>query len=171
MTKTAEKKLRLTAYNKDVQRYVKNGGGCSKAKKRIILETIEESVTNRGISFEKLFPKRTKRHEVLDYIIFQLSGSGICNVDSKTISEKVGCTARTVFNTVKNIKETKEILVCGLADGKNKYVFVLKSHPNLKIILKKVFFLENAEQIAKEITEQKNFEIVSNLSLVADKSR
>jgi hypothetical protein len=170
MTITAEKPLHLTAYNKDVQRFIMHGGSCSTVKKRTILEAIEESVINGGISFEKLFPPKTKRQEVLDYIIFLLSGSGICKVNSKTIAEKVGCTVRTVSNAVKNIKETKEILVCGLADGKNKYVFVLKSHPNFKSILKEVFFLDNAEQIAETISEQQNRESVGTLSVVTEKS-
>jgi len=169
MTITAEKTLRLTAYNKDVQRFVMHGGSCSTVKKRTILEAIEESVINAGISFEQLFPAKTKRQQVLDYIIFLLSGSGICKVESKTIAEKVGCTVRTVSNTVKNIKETKEVLVCGLADGKNKYVFVLKSHPNFKCILKEVFFLDNAEQMTEQISEQRNRESVGTVSVVTEK--
>ena len=55
-------------------------------------------------------------------------------------------------DTVRALKQTGEILVAGLADGKNKYVFVLKTHPNFTI-MKEVFYI-NANQIAERTAEQ-----------------
>lgn len=146
----------LTAYNKDVQRYIQHGGRSGTKLKKSIIATIEESVIKAGISFESLFPSKTKRKAVMDEIIFLLSGPGICKVESKTLAKKVGCSVRTVSDAVKNLKKTGEVLVCGLADGKNKYVFVLKSHPNFKSIMKEVFFIENAEHTSGQIAEQEN---------------
>lgn len=168
MTITVDKNILLTAYNKDVQRYLT--GGCTTAKKNIILSYIEEKVISVGKSFEKLFPSKSKRNQVMDNILFLISGTGICKVESKTLAEKVGCSVRTVSDAIKNLKETGEILVGGLADGKNKYVFVLKSHPNFKAILKEVFFIDNAEQIAEQIAEQKNLETVGAVSVEGVKS-
>lgn len=160
----------LTAYNKDVQRYIQHGERSGTNLKNSILAAIEESVINAGISFESLFPSKTKRKAVLDEIMFLLSGPGICKVESKTLAKKVGCSVRTVFDAVKNLKETEEVLVCGLADGKNKYVFVLKSHPNFKSIMKEVFFIEDAEQIAGQIAEQENAENVNSTGLDEEKT-
>lgn len=150
MTETMNK---FTAYNQDVQRYMMNGG-CNTIRKTTILETIEQAVIMAGASFEKLFPAKSKRQAVLDEVIYYLSGSGICKVAASTLAEKVGASVRTVSAAVKSMKETGEIIVAGLADGKNKYVFVLKSHPNFKNIMKEVFFVDYAEQIAEQIAEQ-----------------
>lgn len=159
MTMTTTNTL-LTAYNKDVQRFINYAERCSTRLKKNIMTAIEETVLKTGISFESLFPARTKRKAVLDEILFLLSGPGICKVESKTLAKKVGCSVRTVFDAVKNLKETGEVLVCGLADGKNKYVFVLKSHSNFESIMKEVFFIENSEQIIGHIAEQGDAENV-----------
>lgn len=169
MTQLATK---LTAYNKDVQRYMMHGnkGGSSTVRKTTILGTIEEAVINAGGSFEKLFPVKSKRQAILDEITYYLSGTGICKVSAAKLAEKVGASVRTVSAAVKSIKETGQILVAGLADGKNKYVFVLKSHPNFKNIMKEVFFIDNAEQIAGQIAEQKNSEPVGTVSVECEKT-
>lgn len=169
MTQLAAK---LTAYNKDVQRYMMHGSkdSCSTIRKTTILKTIEEAVINAGTSFEKLFPAKSKRQAILDEITYYLSGTGICKVSASKLAEKVGASVRTVSAAVKSIKETGEILVAGLADGKNKYVFVLKSHPNFKSIMEEVFFIENAEQIAEQIAEQKNSESIGPLSVEGEKT-
>lgn len=160
----------LTAYNRDVQRYIQHGERSGTKLKNSLIVAIEESVIKAGISFESLFPSKTKRKAVLDEIMFLLSGPGICKVESKTLAKRVGCSVRTVSDAVKNLKETGKVLVCGLADGKNKYVFVLKSHPNFKSIMKEVFFMENAEQIAGQIAEQENPENVDTTGLDKEKT-
>lgn len=146
--------VKLTAYNKDVQRYMMNGNRSSTSNKTMILEAIESAVISVGISFEKLFPSKSKRQAVLDEIIYYLSGSGICKVSAATLAEKTGASIRTVSSAVKSIKETGEIIVAGLADGKNKYIFVLKSHSNFESIMKEVFFVDIAKQNAEHIAEQ-----------------
>lgn len=155
----------LTAYNKDVQRYIQQGRRSGTKLKKTIMATIEESVIKSGISFESLFPSKTKRKAVMDEILFLLSGPGICKIESKTLAKKVDCSVRTVSDAVKNLKKTGQVLVCGLADGKNKYVFVLKSHPNFRSIMQEVFFMKNAEQIAGQIAEQKYAENVDSTEL------
>ena len=82
-----------------------------------------------------------------------LSGNGICKISAETLADKANCSVRTVTDTVRALKQTGEILVAGLADGKNKYVFVLKTHPNFTTILKEVFYI-NAYQIAERTAEQ-----------------
>lgn len=162
----------LTAYNQDVQRFLR--GGCSTTGKYKIMDLIESATIQAGKSFEKLFPPKTKRKAVLDRILFLLSGSGICKVSSKTLAEGSCASVRTVSDAVKNLKETGEILVAGLADGDNKYVFVLKSHPNFKAILKEVFFLDElppfAEPIADHIAEPEFPESLGTVSVEGDKT-
>ena len=133
--------LKLTAYNQDVQRYLQ-GGKSTRLRKATIIDIIQESVLATGKSFDKLFPNKSKRKAVMDEIIFYLSGSGICKVAAETLAKNTEASVRTVYDAVKKLKETGEILVGGLADGKNKYIFVLKSHPNFKEILREVFFID-----------------------------
>lgn len=165
------KKL-LTAYNKDVQKYM-TGNELSSTRKNIIIKRIEEIVTAAGESFEKLFPSRSKRKDVMDHIIYLLSGNGICKIASKTLAEKTGCSIRTVNTAVNALKKTGEVIVAGLADGKNKYVFVLKLHDNFQQIMKDVFYI-NTEQIAEEnagqVAEQENVEPLEAVSVEGEKT-
>lgn len=155
----------LTAYNKDVQRFMMKNGRCTTKRKTAIITAIEEAVINAGGSFGKLFPSKSKRKDVMDEIMFLLSGSGICKVESKTLANKLNCSVRTVFDAVKNIKATGEVLVAGLADGKNKYVFVLKSHTNFETIMKEVFFLETTGQNDGQIAELQDAENVETTGI------
>ncbi|MBT2572077.1 cytosolic protein [Planococcus sp. ISL-110] len=131
----------LTAYNQDVQRFFQ-GGYCNKIRKETILSTIEEKVFEMGKSFGQLFPN--KRKQVLDEIIYLLSGTGICKIGADKLAEKVNCSTRTVKSAVASIKETDQLVVARLADDKaGKYIFVYKEHPNFHQILKEVFFLDS----------------------------
>jgi hypothetical protein len=160
----------LTAYNKDAQNFILKHGKPHTHKKKRIMESIEQSVISSGVSFEKLFPPKSKRLAVLDEIIYYLSGSGICKVSATTLAENVGASVRTVFDAVKNIKKTDAFIVAGMADGKNKYIFVLKSHPNFKSIMKDVFYMDDAEQIAGHIAGQENDELVEAVSVEGNKT-
>ncbi|MGQ0423241.1 cytosolic protein, partial [Bacillus sp. HC-Mk] len=80
---------------------------------------------------------------------------------------------RTVNATVRALKETGEVIVAGLADGKNKYVFVLKMHPNFTAIMKEVFYIDT-EQIAElnagQVAEQKNTKAIEAVGLETEKT-
>ena len=89
----------------------------------------------------------------MDRIIYMLSGNGICKISAETLARKAGCSVRTVNTAVRALKQAGQILVAGLADGKNKYIFVLKMHPNFPTIMKEVFYL-NKEQISELVAEQ-----------------
>ena len=165
------KKL-YTAYNNDVQKYM-TGNDLSSGKKKTIIEHIEKTVTLAGESFERLFPTRTKRKDVMDHIIYLLSGNGICKVSATTLAKKTDCSVRTVNNAVSALKKTSEVLVGGLADGKNKYVFVLKSHKNFKAIMKDVFYIDAdliTKQNANHVAEQENSETLETLSVDSEKT-
>ena len=116
---------KLTAYNADVQKYMQRNR-LSTQKKYEIMDTMRKCVDDTNQSFESLFPSRSKRKDVMDHIIYLLSGNGICKISAETLADKADCSVRTVTDTVRALKQTGEILVAGLADGKNKYVFVLK---------------------------------------------
>jgi len=109
----------------------------------------------------------------MDYILFMLSGNGICKISSETLASKNKCSVRTVHTTVRALKETGEIVVAGLADGKNKYVFVLKMHPNFPVIMKEVFYIDT-EQIAElnagQVAEQKNTKTIEAVGLETEKT-
>ncbi|EJR68658.1 hypothetical protein IIO_00186 [Bacillus cereus VD115] len=163
---------KMTAHNKDVQKYIQHNL-LSTHKKNEIIDGIEKRVNDNNQSFERLFPARSKRKDVMDHIIYMLSGNGICKISAETLANKADCSVRTVTDTVRALKQTDEILVAGLADGKNKYVFVLKTHPNFTTIMREVFYID-ADQIAKltaeQITEQKNHETVEAVGLDDEKT-
>lgn len=167
--------------NLDVQRFMDERRynyreACSTKMKESIIEKIENTCRKISISFQKLFKPKTKIKSVLDEIVFLLSGTGICKVSSKTLAQKIDCTERTIWETVKRIKETGEILVTGLADGSNKYVFVLKSHSNFKSILKEVFFVDGfisepiSEPSSDHSSEPQNAEILDAQGIEVRKS-
>lgn len=170
----------LTAYNQDVQRYFR-GSICNKIRKETIISIIEEAVINKkNKSFNQLFPK--KKLLVLDEIIYLLSGAGICTIGAEKLAEKAGCSVRTVYSTVKSLKETGEVIIGRLANKKlGKYIFVLKSHPDIHTILQEVFFvneLPKEQEETKEIAEQvtghfaglQNSQNLETVGLVSNKS-
>lgn len=160
-------KKKITAYNKDVQKYMQLNKLCSQ-KKNEIIEAIRKRVNNNQ-SFESLFPIGSKRKDVMDHIVYLLSGNGICKISAETLARKAECSIRTVNEAVRSVKETDAVVVAGLADGKNKYVFVLKMHPNFTAIMKEVFYVD-AEQIAELTAEQKNAETVEAVGLEDEKT-
>ncbi|MEH7219704.1 cytosolic protein [Bacillus toyonensis] len=163
---------KLTAYNADVQKYMKQNQ-LSTQKKNEIIDAIRNRISDTNQSFESLFPSRSKRKNVMDHIIYMLSGNGICKIAAETLATKADCSVRTVNATVRALKETEEVIVAGLADGKNKYVFVLKMHPNFTTIMKEVFYVD-AEHIAElnagQVAEQKNTKTVKAVSLETKKT-
>ncbi|MEK4500594.1 HTH domain-containing protein [Bacillus sp. FSL R12-0069] len=163
---------KITAYNKDIQKYMQQNR-LSTQKKNEIIDAIRSRVNDNNQSFESLFPAGSKRKEVMDHILYMLSGNGICKISSETLASKADCSVRTVNATVRALKETGEVIVAGLADGKNKYVFVLKTHPNFTTIMKEVFYID-AEQIAEltagQVAEQKNAETVEAARLETEKT-
>ncbi|MED3087146.1 cytosolic protein [Bacillus toyonensis] len=162
---------KLTAYNSDVQKYMQQNQ-LSTQKKNEIIDAIRNRIGDTNQSFESLFPARSKRKEVMDHIVYMLSGNGICKISSETLASKADCSVRTVNATVRALKETEEVLVAGLADGKNKYVFVLKMHPNFTTIMEEVFYI-NTEQIAElnagQVAEQENAETLDTNGLKSKK--
>ncbi|EOO23320.1 hypothetical protein IIU_07055, partial [Bacillus cereus VD133] len=155
-----------------VQKYMQQNR-LSTQKKNDIIDAIRKHIDDTNQSFESLFPSRSKRKDVMDYIIYLLSGNGICKISAKTLADKADCSIRTVTDAVRALKQTGEILVAGLADGKNKYVFVLKMHPNFTTIMNEVFYIDTdqiAELNAKQIAEQENAETVEAVSLEGEKT-
>lgn len=144
----------LTATNQDIQKYIEKGN--TNVKKSIINNLKDASYSARK-SFYKLFPLNTKRYKVMDEIVFMLSVGGICKVSADTLSKNTDTSIRTVKSAVKALKETRQIIVAGLSDGKNKYVFVNKYHADYQEILRNVFYidkLEENEEIAPHIAQQ-----------------
>ncbi|PHG67346.1 cytosolic protein [Bacillus toyonensis] len=163
---------KLTAYNADVQKYMQQNQ-LSTHKKNEIIDAMRKRIDDTNQSFESLFPSRSKRKDVMDHIIYLLSGNGICKISAETLANKANCSVRTVTDTVRALKQTGEILVAGLADGKNKYVFVLKTHPNFTSIMKEVFYIDAnqiAERNAEQVAEQKNPEILEAVGLKDEKT-
>ncbi|MEJ9169791.1 cytosolic protein [Bacillus thuringiensis] len=163
---------KLTAYNADVQKYMQQNR-LSTQKKNEIIDAMRKRVDDVDQSFESLFPSRSKRKDVMNHIIYMLSGNGICKIAAETLADKANCSVRTVNAAVRALKQTGEIVVAGLADGKNKYVFVLKMHSNFTTIMNEVFFI-NTEQIAErnagQVAEQKKDETVEAVRLETEKT-
>ncbi|MBG9515618.1 cytosolic protein [Bacillus thuringiensis] len=162
---------KLTAYNADIQKYMQQNR-LSSQKKNEIMNAMRKRIDDMNQSFESLFPSQSKRKDVMDHIIYMLSGNGICKIAAETLADKADCSVRTVNAAVRALKQTNEILVAGLADGKNKYVFVLKMHSNFTNIMEEIFYID-AEQIAElnagQVAEQKNDETLENVRIEAEK--
>ncbi|EOP94124.1 hypothetical protein IGM_01280 [Bacillus cereus HuB4-4] len=165
-------KKKITAYNKDVQKYMQLNKLCSQKKDEII-EAIRKRANENNQSFERLFPIGSKRKDVMDHIVYMLSGNGICKISAETLASKADCSVRTVNEAVRSLKKTDAVVVAGLADGKNKYVFVLKMHANFTTIMKEVFYVDAehiAELTAEQVAEQKNAETLDTVSLEGEKT-
>ncbi|MBW3492084.1 helix-turn-helix domain-containing protein [Bacillus sp. FDAARGOS_1420] len=162
---------KLTAYNSDIQKYMQQNQ-LSTQKKNEIIDAIRNRIGDTNQSFESLFPARSKRKEVMDHIVYMLSANGICKISAETLANKTDCSVRTVHAAVRALKQTGEIVVAGLADGKNKYVFVLKMHPNFPVIMKEVFYIDT-EQIAElnagQVAEQEKAETLDTTELKSEK--
>lgn len=156
----------LTACNEDVQRYLERP---KKEEKEKIIKEIKEKALSEGINFNNMFKSNTKQYQVLDTIIYLLSSSGICKISSTKLAEKAGVSKRTVYNAVSSIKKLGSIIVAGLSDGKNKYIFLYKNHPDFNEILKNVFYL-NADQIAEQFAEQENAKPIAAEGIKEEKS-
>lgn len=167
-----------TAYNEDVQKYIERPNTSSK---KLIIEDMKVSVQASLKSFSKLFPTGTKRYQVMDTIIYLLSGGGISKVSASTLAKKANASVRTVYSAVKALKETCLFLVGGMADGSNKYIFVYKNHADFQEILKNVFYLDEIEettennhsiagQIAEQVAGQRNAESTVNKGVEGSKT-
>ena len=132
-----------TAYNEDVQKFIRTAKSASLTKEEVFAE-IEEKAYSMRKSFREMFPRLQMR--VLDEIVFLTKSTGIWTIGRERLAERVGCGLRTVTSAVKSIKETDLFIVARLANNHvGKYIFVLKSHPNFKRILRDVFFLSEKE--------------------------
>ncbi|MED3391812.1 cytosolic protein, partial [Bacillus thuringiensis] len=91
---------KLTAYNADVQKYMQQNR-LSAQKKYEIIDAMRKRVDDVDQSFESLFPSRSKRKDVMNHIIYMLSGNGICKIAAETLADKANCSVRTVNAAVR----------------------------------------------------------------------
>lgn len=164
----------LTATNKRVQTYLTfttDKPTTSLKQKR--LDQLEESLLQRNIMLDELFPN--KQLGVIDHLLYITAASGISKVGAERIAEKCNCSVRTVYSAIKGLKTTNEFIVGRLIKtkgGAGKYIIVDKKHPNFKEIMKEVFFLSDAkitELNAEQFAEQKNLEGVGAVSVKGQK--
>jgi HTH domain len=146
----------ITCYNQDLQRY-NNGVSAkdfSKQRKNEIIEMIKETLTELGNCFYRLFSK--KKRQVMDEIIYLLTATGVNTVSTKTLMKKYDIKSRTtIVEAVRALKESGEILVCRLGNKRaGTYVFVLKSHPNFKRIMKEVFYVDVTESATENPSDE-----------------
>lgn len=145
----------LTVTNKRVQFYLTYSTekpGTARKKQR--LKQLEGELEKQNIMIDELFP--AKQLQVLDYLLYITSGTGIAKVGAERIAEKCGCSVRTVYSAVKALKQTNEFIVARLIKsrgGAGKYVLVDKKHSNFNEIMAEVFML-SAEKVAQLNSEQ-----------------
>lgn len=163
----------LTAYNEDVQRYIQ-GTKLNQATKEKYLTNLKNSIIATGKSFAKMFSG--KKQIVLDEIMYLVSTKGIWKIGAQSLADRCQCSISVVYKTVQAIKETDEILVARIANNRaGRYIFVLKSHPNFKEIMKEVFFLEDEPSLETvlETTQEtglENLETVEAVSVEGEKT-
>lgn len=139
----------LTAYNEKVQEYNETP---NKAYKKDRLASVIDAVKSAGQVFERMFTFAKK--QVLDRIIYLLSGSGICKVGGDVLAKKCGVSIRTVRAAIAAIKKTGQFEIGRLANERaGRYIFVDKAHPNYEWLMHDVFGVEiapfNARQSAR----------------------
>lgn len=165
----------LTATNQRVQQYLTLVVEKPDREVKVARMTmLEEGLASKNIMLDELF--KAKKLDVLDYILYITSATGISKVGAEKIAEKCNCGIRTVYEAVKSLKSTGEFIVARLiknAGGAGKYIFVDKKHFNFKEIMKQVFSLsdsEIAEQVAVEVAGQKTPESLDTVSVEAEKT-
>lgn len=145
----------LTVTNKRVQFYLTYSTekpGTALKKQR--LKQLEGELEKQNIMIDELFP--AKQLQVLDYLLYITSGTGIAKVGAERIAEKCGCSVRTVYSAVKALKQTNEFIVARLIKnrgGAGKYVLVDKKHSHFNEIMAEVFMLSE-EKVTQLNTEQ-----------------
>lgn len=141
----------LNAYDEQVQLFInthKNRNNKNYSNER--MKQLQQYVQQKGYVFEQLFP--IKQYNVLTQLLIKLSQTGITKIAAETLAVKAECGVATVYNAVKSIKATEQIVVARLKSrGKNNgfYIFVDKLHANFKAIMHDVFSLDN--QAIKEL--------------------
>ena len=133
----------LTAYNEKVQEY---NEAPNRAYKKERLASLMDAVKSAGQVFERIFTFAKK--QVLDRIIYLLSGSGICKVGGDVLAAKCGVSIRTVRAAIAAIKKTGQFEIGRIANERaGRYIFVDKAHPNYEWLMHDVFGV-NARQSA-----------------------
>lgn len=162
----------LTAYNQEVQRYIRDHA--MKPTAAIVgerLEVLEASVYEQCGIFAKLFPG--KRSKVLNEIVFATSGCGVWKIGAATLARKADCSERTVYAAVNALKKTGEFIVARLADGHaGHYVFVDKRSERFGDIMHELFSLSTSEiagLVAGLVAGLENAETVDTTSVEGEK--
>lgn len=144
----------LTATNQRVQFFITYGESCSKQAKEQRLTRLEEALHKQGQFVEELFPM--KQATMLDKILYDTSGNGICKIGAETLAEYAGASTRTVTTFNSALRATGQFVIGRLRNSKTncgKLIYVDKLHANFKEIMREVFLL-NANQIAELTAEQ-----------------
>ena len=103
----------LTATNKKVQLYLTYSAEKPTTYiKNQRLEQLEETLWNRDLDIDVLFPNKQKL--VLDYILYVTAATGISKVGADRIAERCNVSVRTVKTVVKTLKSLDEFLVARL---------------------------------------------------------
>lgn len=137
----------LNAYDEMVQRFItdnKNDNNKNYSADR--MADFKQSVFEAGFIFDELFPK--KQYDVLTKLLIKVSQTGITKIKATSLSAAAACGITTVFNAVKSIKKTNQLIVARLKSSKKNnghYIFVDKHHANFKEIMKQVFLLDEKE--------------------------
>ena len=135
----------LTAYNEKVQEYNEVPNRTYKKER---LASLIDAVKSAGQVFERMFTFAKK--QVLDRIIYLLSGSGICKVGGGVLAKKCGVSIRTVRAAIAAIKKTGQFEIGRIANERaGRYIFVDKAHPNYEWLMHDVFGV-NARQSARQ---------------------
>lgn len=150
----------LMAYNEKVQEY---NEAPNKAYKKERLASVIEAIKSAGHVFERMFTFAKK--QVLDRIIYLLSGSGICKVGGYVLAKKCGVSIRTVRAAIASIKKTGQFEIGRLANERaGRYIFVDKAHPNYEWLMHDVFGVE-ARLSAPQNARLENSESIAPVSV------
>lgn len=100
-------------------------------------------------SFASAFTK--KWQEIVKYLVACTVHTGVLKVKASTIAKKKDCSLNTVYNCVKQLKESRQFYIG--YEGKGTYVIVDKLHSNYIKAMKEVFGMEKekAEELRKDL--------------------
>jgi hypothetical protein len=104
---------------------------------------LEEFVCEANLVLEDLFPS-LKQQEMLDYVLYNVSATGIQSISTERLTERFECSVSTVRRLVASLKHTGFLDIARIASRGNAgtYVFILKTHENYPKIMDELFSIK-----------------------------
>lgn len=131
---------KVVAYNRKYEHLFDAVSLIKRAKEEYI-KLVDQAVTKLGNVLDKLFP--SKRQAMFDYLMFNLSATGIQSIHTRTFMRKFVVSESTVRRFVASLKGIGMFTIAQLSkEYAGTYIFVLNAHANYAEIMAQVFNID-----------------------------